>query len=1209
MSFSTFTSENLGNSEIYLTAKTVFSSKITSEKYLRRIFSILKNHPDYSEKLLLKNSDDFEVNPLPLGLRDLSTSIEGDFPKINYAKIRGTLEAKNIVLRKYGPSSEFETKYLSFLTKDICQRFSGAGRDKIVRVLSGNSYIKANKAIINLLLNKDPITGEDNLKRKRKVKDDSNPLEIIYFSDEEIREAEINLSNSSSLVNYESLNFDYYPFSLDYLLLSVAVQIDVKTVKKIPANFLDQIFVMTGDEIIDKQLNDLRMIAERDFMIIDNLAKYEDNINNILLMNGKTSSNKSKYSKIKFIYANLLIYFIAIITISRDLVEIITEKSSESGLNKTKIEKYLGFGDSSETDGYFNKLIGWSDDEEGKKERKPSIFDYDIEVYFRIPNQLFAILFFNSIKKACENSGSNYHLFMNALGKIVGYKSAGTTIFNSIMMKLDKKEHCIIECSDITKMLDGKYENPISYIYRKSDLYFRDGNFTIEPTIIVNAIANISSKKTYFDISDRNIVMDVDSLVNLIKKLTGDDSIKKSDTPYKYYEINVINKRKLIEETKKEIEKELDEKYGERKLKCLINLPPIPFDSSEVEWARLKCLDIEKEIKEITDLNVTANWDEFMESHKNLIVATFLYAESEVDNPILKRNILIANETFELLCENIKKFEIDDSKINKLKILHESLFYYSNLDKIKFEYKKFNPKLNSGISRQMSYTITKNIIYINGELRKISDIITEPNGVEKIINYFDKFFVTFVTLNVEKYGIEIEIKEIDPAKPKKISMIVTFPSTDDLNNCYKFRSFFYSIQNTDELLNQVKIFKKRGKAQEFESTKELSLNEIPDEFVLIWNRSADQNEALQGKEKEKTFKFYNESKGCDEKYPFYDEKGQKIIEMEFNKYEGYYREMNARNDAREIFAKEREMKAKISVPDFGEKTLKTGLSTSEIVKSSVNKWSQISSIIGKQNESTKLEKLEKEKEKKGGSGVTSSNISRKPSNRYETFKDKSRPTEISNVLKHNTTSSFAPISMLSHNNSRREFNSGDYKIVYGKKVKRNITKEENFKGRNKTPERFNGIRERDRSFNFRNRTPNRTTPYSRDRTPNRTTPGSRDTTPNRSTPYSRDRTPYSRDRTPASRDRTPASRDRTPASRDRTPASRDRTPASRDRTPTSRDEDVHGASSPNQKSSRNIRPESPTYFQPIQAVPTEVISTEVVPSEQNEWNNAEDEFF
>lgn len=908
-----------------ITADSNFASKGTCEQFYADLLNKAKSTPGLADFFSAEDSSSYETITLPLGLRNLSL-IDSALTthRENYADERAELESRLYAAEFYPPNNpeyaSFYSNFMRSMIEDVKNKFSGVVGSNPVSVVSQISFSRLSQTLVNLLLMKKP-DGTDNIVRRRKAKpgseviNEDGSVSYEYYTLDEIAEGEKELYVQRNAHNYHFIDVDYVPFTYDYLLLSAASLINAKRTERnadIELPTVDEIFTEDDDydPVFNEQLRELAMIAKRDLTLIDIIESRNASILELIHADSKgveplqsTSNNLS----FREIYINLLMYVRVIISIAVDLIKIIREYSTQSGLTNKMINVILGLELTDENPENCMSIL-----EKHLNDEEFSSMLASMPLMFRFNEHFFRILLVTLIKRATIGSGVKNEAIIEKFSTHIGYKK-DTSPFGQLIrnffseMELSVPESSIIDNKSLINTIEGHKEPIISYLYRTAEKYLdvETGKFKIEPSIIDSTLklieSYVSGKKATqkYDILNSDFVFSLDSLINTVKRLSGVSSLTEDYHVFREYKKALEEKTNKLNYLRKEISEELDNIYGQSFSRFYIDLPPIPYDINERKWAARKCLEIEANISSITQINQTFDWMSFRDAFRNLEFQTERLANSDIEDPSIINDVAIGQRNFDECC---LQCGLDDSNLAKLKNLEKSLLYYSNLDRIKFGFEKFDFKFDKAVGETMRYQIGKTYIIHQGVLKPVQSLLTNPDFNQIMYDYFRPFFEPFATTNVQAFEILFEVHQRQAVNKNKelrsdnvsqlvtdVIMIVKFGCSDDTHICSKFRTKFYCIRDTKRLFLEAK--KKLNVA--IEKT-DFSYNEVPNEFMIRWDRTKEQNVALAGSLGEKTYKLYNKARGCDEKYPFYDSNGMNIIRRSFDIVSEKYRRFKDR---------------------------------------------------------------------------------------------------------------------------------------------------------------------------------------------------------------------------------------------------------------------------------------------------------------------------
>lgn len=909
-----------------ITADSNFASKGTCEQFYANLLNEAKKTPGLADFFSAEDSSSYETITLPLGLRNLSQVDQSlTSHRENYGNERAELESRLYAADFYPPNdpehAAFYSSFMPGMIDDVKGKFSGTSGGNPISVVSQISFSRLSRTLVNLLLMKKP-DGTDNIVRRRKAKPNSEiinedgSISYEYYTSDEIAEGEKKLYDEKNAQNYRFIDVGYVPFTYDYLLLSAASLISAKRTERnseIELPSVDDIFVEDedNDPVLNEQLRELATIANRDLTLIDIIESRNASIFDIIHADCRgdqpSQQNKSSSLTLREIYINLLMYIRVIIFIAVDLIKIVREYGVQSTTSNKIINVILGIELVNETNkGYMATL------EELLNSEEISEMLESMPLMFRFNEHFFRILLVNLVRRATIGSGVKTEAIVEKFATHIGYTKPdapiGILIRNLFSkMELSVPESSIIDNKSLINTVLGRKEPIVSYIYRTAEKYLdmETGRFKVEPAIIDSTLksieASVSGKKSTqkYNILESDFVFSLDGLIDTIKRLSGVDSLNEDSPIFKTYKRELDEKTIKLNDLRKQISEDLDKIYGQSFSRFYINLPPIPYDTNERKWAARKCLEIEANINIITQINQAFNWIEFRDALRNLEFQSERLANSDVENPAIINDVSIAQKNFDNLCMTCG---LDDSNLSKLKNLEKSLLYYSNLDKIKFGFTKFDFKFDKGVDQFMRYQIGKTYIIHQGSLKSVQSLLPNPDFNQIMYEYFRPFFEPFATTNVQAFDLTFEVQQRQVANKNKeitrdnvgqlvsdVIMTVKFGCTDDTHICSKFRTRFYCIKDTKILFLEAK--KKLGIP--IEKT-DFSYNEVPIEFMIKWDRTKEQNTALAGSLGEKTYKLYDVARGCDEKYPFYDSSGMNIVRKAFEMASERYRRFKDR---------------------------------------------------------------------------------------------------------------------------------------------------------------------------------------------------------------------------------------------------------------------------------------------------------------------------
>ena len=889
-----------------------FACMKTCNKFYEKVFQLLKDNPETKHLLSAATTSNFETVVLPLGLRNLSLiSSELTSHKENYADERAERDTRMYAAKFYPPNdpkyATFYTRFMPNYITSVKSKYSDASSKKPVSVLSQESYSMLNQTMVNYLLKKKP-DGSDNIVRRRKMKPGSEvvsedgTITYEYYTNEDIAMAELQMMNEKQAHNYLSLDMGYVPFTYDFLLLSTASIMDVKKSSDQEGLVLpsvDGIFLIEEDTdpILAEQYKEVAEIAKRDLMIIEIIESRGAHILSVIKgdysgldTNKAFEQSESSSLSMKNIYINLLMYIKFILFIISPLISRIKENGVNPSLTKKDIDKLLGVDIND--NGYLKELEDMFSDDDFMMYISENPF------MFQIGDHLFRFLMVSLIKRATSGVGIKTGNIITRFSELIGFKkeeSSFSNLIDHLLRGISRKvsQKALINVGDLIKIVEDKKEPIVSYAYRTTEKYIdNDGKFTPELELIKSTIAFIDhqkmGKKTTpfrYNVEATNFVFNLDSMIDTIKRLTGYDFITDSILPFKYYKEELNRKITSLNERRTEVYTLLDKIYGDSFPQFYFPPPSIPYDESEKRWAEVKCLELESKISNITSMNPIFDWNEMRETYRKMEKLSDDFANSDIEDPSIVSSIEECKTKYDRLCSECG---LDSSFLAKYKTLEKSLFYYSNLDRIRFGFKKFEFKFSKTLSTELRYNLGKTSIIHEGSLRSVQSLLTSSDMTLILGEYFRPMFECFATVNKQAFDISFETvkKPLNKKVPLNEStqfftdvvMKVTYGSTEDVHNCIKFRTKFFSIKDTDRLLYEAK--KQLGVDV---NKVDFTMTDVPDNFVITWAKTTEDHISLAGAKGEKTFEFYDKARGCEEMYPYYDNTGPRIIKHEFDR--------------------------------------------------------------------------------------------------------------------------------------------------------------------------------------------------------------------------------------------------------------------------------------------------------------------------------------
>lgn len=929
--------EITNNSGNCLTCDSNIASVETSEKYFKAILDVMRTRSEYADKVSAIDSRGIECISLPIRLRDLS-QIKSDavVDRQNHASNRAENEARIFAAGFYNPTDPanvgFYKNHMGPFVEEVKRKFkdtNGMG----VRVISQVTFARLFPVMVNLLMKKTP-DGADNLVRRRKAKPgtevvkEDGTVTREYYSVEEIEQAEAELRKEFKAENFYTLDVEYVPFVINDILISAASLMSIKRTDfhedfEFPEP--EQIFDVESesDPLIVKHYNELLRIAKRDLAILELLESRGGKIEELIEVdcNGKEHVQQQGVSNVlstKEIYLTLLIYVKFIHTLILEFIKTIDEHSNKFGLSKTQISSIIGIdlSGSASPVSEFERLI-----------TDPDLIEtfQELPIAFQIPDHMIRVLAVGLVRLLCQSSGSGFSetdsstgsaQLYQATSSYFGYKKTKTpttTLFEKFFT-VEDAPMAIVEGTMLVGILENKVEPLSSYLHRTTSKYINeDGKFMTSIGIIQNAVryvenamTNGKKKSVRYDVLNSDFVFSNESLINTVRRLTGYTNLSENNYPFASYKEELTEKNRILSEKRVMISEKISEQYGSCSLQYYIPLPPVPYNDSELAWFKRKCIELGVKISEIQQRNPGYNWDEIHDVFVRLSEMQIANAASTVEDPSVIDKIATLDEQLKVL---FKDSGLDSSEQSQLLDLEKKLLSYSNPGKMEFAYEKFEFKLNKDVDLTMNYQLQKCSILVDGVLRSCMSLINDPNGIKIITDYFDPFFRPFATVNIQSFDIKITVFDKigkNGNTSKVINMAVKFGSTDDTHVCSKFRTIFYTIQNRQTLISVAKDILDIPQER-----RDFTTSDVPEQLIMHWDRTQEQNDALQGKEKEKTYKFYDAVRGCNEMYPFYDSNGKRILTEEFNKIVRRYNESQEQREKRDAERKIRDEQDRI----------------------------------------------------------------------------------------------------------------------------------------------------------------------------------------------------------------------------------------------------------------------------------------------------------
>lgn len=909
-----------------ITADSNFANKATIEEFLKTYLRTLKANPLTKGYFSSENPSDYEVNVLPVPLKDttqLSTEILTD--KRDFASARAELEARKYASLFYDPTNkeyvEFYRNFMPGFIDNVKRSFMSSDSDGNVRILSQTSFLRLSQAMVNIMLRKKP-DGTDNMCRRRKAKvgeftTDSEGNQVrVYYSDEEIAEAEIRLYNEHNAHNFVSLDLTHLPFGIESCILSAASLMSVDRTDRsdtINEFSIDDIFSPDAEDsdTICEQFRELSIIAKRDLGIID-LIESRSTSGDILEVIHADCDNRDVRAAstdkltMREKYTSLLFFIRFIITIAAPLIDIVRLKGCISYLTKGDIEKIVGI-DESLPDNYMSQYQAMLADEDFRR------FLAGLPFKYRISEHMFTVLLVSLVKRATVNAGVNAHKIIDAFATHIGYHRADNP--NHLLIKnlfkyltVDVPETAVEDLPGFVGTVEGRREPMVSYAYRNTPRYLHeDGKFGIElPLIdlcvntinhkIINARGNLHIKST-INILNNTFTFNIDSLVQTVSRIMHLDNLTDSMNPFASYKNDLIKKNQDLDKRRLEVSNMLNETYGFSFPAYFVPMPSIPYNNSERDWARKKCVAIAEEIKAIQSMNPSYDWENFRTAYGTLENMSREFASAKFEDPDVVEALRLNQEIFDIMCTECN---LSSDNLSALKKLEEDLRFYSNIDDIHMKFIPFQFDFKKSLGNEMKFHLSKASIVQNGIIRTVQSLIGNPDLTDILGSYFRPFFEPYATINTDAFDIKFETTQRVDTKSKNpetssmitsIIMVVNYGSSDDLHVASKFRTRFPCILDTNLMLKIA-----REDAGKSEDDPDFTIADIPDKFIIKWGRDLDQNNKLAGPKGESALKLMASTRGCYEQYPAYDFNMMRIVTNAFRIVkERYINSQNIKN--------------------------------------------------------------------------------------------------------------------------------------------------------------------------------------------------------------------------------------------------------------------------------------------------------------------------
>ncbi len=386
---------------------------------------------------------------------------------------------------------------------------------------------------------------------------------------------------------------------------------------------------------------------------------------------------------------------------------------------------------------------------------------------------------------------------------------------------------------------------------------------TIEEARLQGGHGTKTSRKEYginpesflYDGSLQKLKFSVASLCEVAIKITGNDNSNIAEVKHVTDKMNDMNNKE--DKIYTEIEKALYEEFGPSKIVQAIELPKLVVDSKSVTdiWFRDKLDNIKYEIKKILEYNEEyirkARFDEMFEE----MLEDFEEGNFEFNNENSKSDIY-AN--------------LGDVKYEDLRSKMEKYKMYSDQENFQPKFSEFMIKTSDlQFGTTMQYWVTRLSIFVpvgnTYVSKKIEDIFfykednqqvekkVNPQGRIELINHFTNLF-RFFGLSGGEINVTIESeynKNFSGIERQEIKLYVDFATSEDAFVCSKFC--------TRMCTTSLDVMRMNGYPIDYD---------IPKDYIMSFNRTAEQQHQLAGINNEKTLKLYRESLGCEEKYPF-----------------------------------------------------------------------------------------------------------------------------------------------------------------------------------------------------------------------------------------------------------------------------------------------------------------------------------------------------
>lgn len=876
-----------------VTGDTNFASKTTVEGFLESLLSVLKANPETSPYFSAENSHDYEVNILPVTLKN-TTNFSSDqlLDKRDFASERAEMEAAKIVKGfNFDPKnaelfySNYYPRFISELKKAFDNPTSykgyslGQGQERDNNFHAGNimlvsqrSYLRLSEAMVNVLLKCHP-DGTPCLKRRRKVKPGSNPP--VYYSEHEIEELERDYYSNNDAGNFIKCDLGYIPYKHDNFLISAATMLTVDNKSMIYDNTTPEEICASfeGDsEEVFLRCQKLLAIAKRDLEIIETVEKRAKYIPLTEIINSDARDTSSKPDvddskmTMKTKYLTLLRYARVLVYLIEDFVNYINSFYRMDIYDKNKIMN-LNFSQGEENiNNIYEKFLISSVIKENLSKLDPK---------FIISPKFFNGMIISELKNSLDVASSK---LIEEISIKIGFRSESSAFNRQVnnFLSNSRKVAAVEGVSALTSLINSGRESFLGYAYRNADKYYKVIDdlpyFGIELAIIDSCINGSSKgyKWKLLDMDQNPYTFDITQLDETLQSITGSVEPNKIFTKYS---TQINKKEEELTSKRVQLDKAFNEIYGETFPSFCVDLPPIPYNNAELKWVWERLQKLEEEVKDIVDnYNYQRDFEDYRAVFFNLDSMKKRYASSEVDDVDLVSGISEGEKRLNDIRDNMN--EISDDIISKINKIYESIIFYTNLSNIKFEFIKFDFKFKT-LGLEMRFKLEKAyIIGRNNFLVPVSSI-TE-NADEFLRSYFTPFFFPFVTTNPDQFSIAFERNDVQ-GKTNEIVMIVKYGKSDDVHVASKFRSTFYSILNTKRLLDEFKNRNGLG------ADSEIQVSDIDKDFIISWSRTSEQNAILSGSKGESVLKLIASTRSCYEQYPAYNNQMKRIVERIFQK--------------------------------------------------------------------------------------------------------------------------------------------------------------------------------------------------------------------------------------------------------------------------------------------------------------------------------------